>query len=265
LPDISEWWESVSVPFQLALLKFITHYMPSHCFLLATANHSVPNEIQNLFTNDRASILNVRLILNIQDFDEEKRQSFFNILVSEINQPTKTKVQDPIIACEATPVLMEEVVCTENAENIEELTELTPQEEQVLRKLRHELRGVIDELRKDRTYKDFVRPVPVDRMPDYYEIVKTPMTLSMMYLKINSELYWTPRDFLADIDMILQNARLYHGDESEITEKVLMKSFIQKIGQKFKRSSGVHVGRLRCRLCMGMQTSLSQVSSKGTA
>jgi hypothetical protein len=220
LPDISEWWASVSNPFQLALLKFITHYMPPHCFLLATANENLPDEIQGLFTNDWPSILNVRSVLNIQEFPTEKRCLFFNILLAEIKQPTKTMECDPIITPETIPTAIQEILSPETTKCLEELTELSPQEEQVLRKLRHELRGVIDELRKDRTYKDFIRPVSTDRMPDYYDIVTNPMTLSMMYLKINSELYWTPRDFLADIDLILQNARLYNGDESEITEKV---------------------------------------------
>ena len=54
----------------------------------------------------------------------------------------------------------------------------------------------------------------IAQVPDYYEIIKTPMDLSTIMSKIDLHQYQTCAEFLADIDLICSNALEYNPADS---------------------------------------------------
>ena len=52
------------------------------------------------------------------------------------------------------------------------------------------------------------------QVPDYYEIIKTPMDLSKMMAKIDLHQYQSCKEFLDDIDLICANALEYNPADS---------------------------------------------------
>ena len=55
-------------------------------------------------------------------------------------------------------------------------------------------------------------------MPDYYQIIKEPMDLNRIKEKVAKNDYELRKDFLLDVRKMLDNSRVYNGDNSVITE-----------------------------------------------
>ena len=66
-------------------------------------------------------------------------------------------------------------------------------------------RGIID---------PFIKLVPKTQYPDYYVIIKDPISMDMMKKKINKEEYQNLREFRNDIRLLCNNARTYNEDGS---------------------------------------------------
>ncbi|CAB3407273.1 unnamed protein product [Caenorhabditis bovis] len=60
-------------------------------------------------------------------------------------------------------------------------------------------------------------PVNAKKVPDYYTIIKNPMDLQKIKKKISDQVYELRKDFLADVKQMLDNSRLYNGDNNIIT------------------------------------------------
>uniref|UniRef100_A0A0N5AW64 DUF3591 domain-containing protein n=1 Tax=Syphacia muris TaxID=451379 RepID=A0A0N5AW64_9BILA len=61
-------------------------------------------------------------------------------------------------------------------------------------------------------------PVSAKKVPDYYKYIKQPMDLQQIKKKISENKYELRKEFLADIKQMLDNSRLYNGDNHVITE-----------------------------------------------
>ncbi|KAI4131613.1 MAG: hypothetical protein LQ338_001127 [Usnochroma carphineum] len=68
-------------------------------------------------------------------------------------------------------------------------------------------RGIID---------PFIKLVPKSQYPDYYMIIKQPISMDMIKKKINKEEYSSLREFRNDIRLLCNNARTYNEDTSII-------------------------------------------------
>ncbi|KAL8815489.1 MAG: hypothetical protein Q9223_005370 [Gallowayella weberi] len=62
----------------------------------------------------------------------------------------------------------------------------------------------------------FMKLVPKTQYPDYYMIIKQPISMDMIKKKINKEEYSNLRDFRNDIRLLCNNARTYNEDGSVI-------------------------------------------------
>lgn len=60
----------------------------------------------------------------------------------------------------------------------------------------------------------FTKPVDIEEVPDYLEIIKEPMDLETVMSKIDKHCYICARDFLDDIDLIVRNALEYNPERS---------------------------------------------------
>lgn len=63
---------------------------------------------------------------------------------------------------------------------------------------------------------------PVDpiklNIPDYLDIIKTPMDLSTVKNKLNSNEYTKINDFLYDVQLIFDNCILYNGESTQVSQ-----------------------------------------------
>lgn len=87
------------------------------------------------------------------------------------------------------------------------------QEENTLRELRLFLRDVTKRLATDKRFNIFSKPVDIEEVSDYLEVIKEPMDLSTVITKIDKHNYLTAKDFLKDIDLICSNALEYNPDK----------------------------------------------------
>lgn len=65
-------------------------------------------------------------------------------------------------------------------------------------------------LRSKSMYKIFAYPVTEDVAPDYFEVIKHPMDLSTITRKLDSNMYTSLLDFVADGKLMLDNCRTYN-------------------------------------------------------
>lgn len=56
----------------------------------------------------------------------------------------------------------------------------------------------------------FTKPVDTEEVPDYTKIIKQPMDLETMMTKVDFHRYECAKDFLSDIELIVQNALEYN-------------------------------------------------------
>jgi hypothetical protein len=68
-----------------------------------------------------------------------------------------------------------------------------------------------------------VDPVKLE-IPNYFQVVKTPMDLSTAKKKLQNNMYDSPRQFLEDVNLIYDNCIAFNGEES----------FVGKIAVGFK-------------------------------
>ncbi len=81
---------------------------------------------------------------------------------------------------------------------------------QCQRELRTFFRASLNELHKEKRCNAFSRPVDPEMVPDYYNIIKCPMDLETMRMKVDEHMYPTLGHFLRDIEQIAFNAREYN-------------------------------------------------------
>eukprot|EP00617_Octactis_speculum_P020750 CAMPEP_0185757208 /NCGR_PEP_ID=MMETSP1174-20130828/15673_1 /TAXON_ID=35687 /ORGANISM="Dictyocha speculum, Strain CCMP1381" /LENGTH=375 /DNA_ID=CAMNT_0028436521 /DNA_START=16 /DNA_END=1143 /DNA_ORIENTATION=+ len=78
-----------------------------------------------------------------------------------------------------------------------------------LRELRICLRAVLADIRKEKRYSIFARPVDPEQSPGYYQVILEPMDLDTMRARIDAGEYLCASDFIADTRLIKENARKY--------------------------------------------------------
>lgn len=76
------------------------------------------------------------------------------------------------------------------------------------------LKKLLDQLVQKDTTEIFLEPVDVNEVPDYMDIVKKPMDLSTMRLKLNSGIYASLEDVENDFDLMIKNCLLYNNKDT---------------------------------------------------
>jgi len=64
----------------------------------------------------------------------------------------------------------------------------------------------------------FLRPVLTSEVPDYHQIIKTPMDLAKIKSKLNMGAYQLNEELLSDIQLVFRNCDLYNVEGNEIYE-----------------------------------------------
>ncbi|XP_076006471.1 ATPase family AAA domain-containing protein 2 [Genypterus blacodes] len=208
IPHIGQWWETVGPALRatfLSLLYSIPAFSP--ILLLATCNlhyEQLTLEVQELFRLEYGEVFHVQVPTS------RERRNFFEDLL--LNQAAKAPASKKKAALQALEVLPVAPSAPPRQLTKEEARRLEEQEEGTLRELRLFLRDVTNRLSQDKRFKVFTKPVDLEEVPDYAEVIKQPMDLSSVLSKIDRHQYGTVSEFLHDVDLIWQNALEYNPD-----------------------------------------------------
>ena len=74
----------------------------------------------------------------------------------------------------------------------------------------NELRRFLYQIQNHKQAWPFLTPVNRDEVPDYYNVITSPMDLSTMEEKLESDAYATPRDLVEDLKLVINNCRQYN-------------------------------------------------------
>ncbi|KAK7907174.1 hypothetical protein WMY93_015786 [Mugilogobius chulae] len=215
MPHISEWWETVSDTVKstfLSLLQDVPSFSP--VLLLATADtqySQLSDEVRCMFQRTYGEVV------TLSPPGEEDRRKFFSdlLLVQAARAPPRQRSRErceevlPVAPAPGPRVL-----------SAEEQRRLFEQEENTLRELRLFLRDVTKRLATDKRFNIFSKPVDIDEVSDYLEVIRKPMDLSTVMTKIDKHQYLTVKDFLRDVDLICSNALEYNPDKDP-SDKVI--------------------------------------------
>ncbi|XP_070555264.1 ATPase family AAA domain-containing protein 2-like isoform X2 [Ptychodera flava] len=208
MPHIGQWWSAINETLRATFLTLLQDLPPSSpVLLLATSetHHSeLETQVQYLFNPIGGEVIHVA-----PPTDQERRDFFHDLIINQAAKaPAKRK--------KAAARLLEELPVAPPPEprklNEAELQRLEQQEEVTMRELRLFLRSILTRLASDKKFKIFTRPVDLEEVPDYLDVIKTPMDMSTMMRKIDTHHYRNVKDFLNDIKLICSNALEYNPD-----------------------------------------------------
>ncbi|XP_060908447.1 ATPase family AAA domain-containing protein 2B isoform X1 [Labrus mixtus] len=208
MPHVSEWWETVSDTVKstfFTLLQDVPSFSPVLILATAESHYSqLSDEVRSMFQRTYGEVV------TLCPPEEEDRRTFFSdlLLVQAARAPPRLKNTERVK--EALPVAEAPGPRVLSAEEQRRLAE---QEENTLRELRLFLRDVTKRLATDKRFNIFSKPVDIDEVSDYLEVIRQPMDLSTVMTKIDTNKYFTVKDFLVDIDLICSNALEYNPDK----------------------------------------------------
>ncbi|GJQ79234.1 hypothetical protein Trydic_g5478 [Trypoxylus dichotomus] len=215
IPSIDQWWSLISDTVKMIFLSQLSQLDPnSPILLLATANavySNLPPQIQGVFSQYR----NETYELNTPT--EEERYNFFKPLLIDscLKLPRSQRFRPktpPMLPRAPTPV--PEPLSEEQKQKIFET------EEHTLRELRIFLREICKKLANNRLFYMFTKPVDTEEVPDYPTIIKQPMDLETMMTKVDFHQYECAKDFLNDIELIVQNALEYNPAKTSADKQI---------------------------------------------
>ncbi|KAJ8009529.1 hypothetical protein DPEC_G00089820 [Dallia pectoralis] len=209
MPHICDWWDAVSDTVKstfLSLLQDVPSFTP--LLILATTETcytELPQEVKSMFQSTYGEV--VRLS---PPQEEDRRRFFTNLLLIQAARAPPQRRTAALRCEEVLPVVLSP---GPRVLSPEEQRRLADQEENTLRELRLFLRDITKRLAVDKRFSIFSKPVDIEEVCDYLEVIRLPMDLSTVMTKIDTQKYLTAKDFLADIDLICSNALEYNPDK----------------------------------------------------
>uniref|UniRef100_UPI003AACCDE9 ATPase family AAA domain-containing protein 2-like isoform X1 n=1 Tax=Centroberyx gerrardi TaxID=166262 RepID=UPI003AACCDE9 len=208
IPHIGQWWETVGPALRATFLSLL-HSIPAFAPILLLATCNLPYdrlslEVQELFRLEYGEVFHVQVPTS-----RERRSFFEDLILSQAAKAPASKKKAALQALEVLPVAPPPPPRQLTEKETQRLEE---QEEDTLRELRLFLRDVTNRLSQDKRFKAFTKPVDLDEVPDYAEVIKQPMDLSTVLARIDLHHYETVEEFLYDVDLIWQNALEYNPD-----------------------------------------------------
>ncbi|XP_015250146.1 PREDICTED: ATPase family AAA domain-containing protein 2B [Cyprinodon variegatus] len=208
MPHISEWWDTVSDTVKSTFLTLL-HDVPSFSPVLILATAETPyskmsEEVRSIFQRTYGEV-----VLLCPPGEKERRNFFSDLLLVQAAKPPPR----PRNAERCEEVLEVAETPAPRVLSEEEKRRLAEQEDNTLRELRLFLRDVTKRLATDKRFSIFSKPVDIEEVSDYLEVIRQPMDLSTIMTKIDTHQYLTAKDFLVDIDLICSNALEYNPDK----------------------------------------------------
>lgn len=103
----------------------------------------------------------------------------------------------------------------------------SPDMDRLAREPRHgphfnELRRFLYQIQSHKQAWPFLNPVNRDDVPDYYNVITTPMDLSTVEDRLEHDYYLAPKDLVSDLKLIFNNCRQYN-DATTVYSKCAVK------------------------------------------
>ena len=220
LARIHEAYQQAPAILYIPHIHSILQLVPDFPSILQTAIHSLPSSSpvllfltanQDLQSTEEFSCLfeppstPVSFALSTS-FSSSSVSPFFQQLLPHLlhfepepSEPEPLPIIEECIEEEKKPVYSEE-----------ELKHIRIKEDHYFRELRCFFRELLFSLTRNSRYRCFNEAVKEEDVPDYYEIIKNPMCFDTMFMKLENNEYFTLDSFLADIQLIQQNAKEYN-------------------------------------------------------
>ncbi|KAG0226619.1 hypothetical protein B0O80DRAFT_205300 [Mortierella sp. GBAus27b] len=210
IPHIDVWWSIMSDAVKATFSNLLDDLNPEDGILFLATSETPLSDLP--ITIKRWFISNVKGRVALSRPTAQDRRTFFEKLVEDISRPPTDFKVKPMDPTQLQP-LKKAPPPQPRVPTAEEKKLLVEHDQYVLRELRISLRTIIDELYKERRFKPFYRTVEHEEAVDYYQTVKKPMDLATISEKINDRMYVEVKEFLADIDLIVDNAILYYHNQ----------------------------------------------------
>ncbi|KAF5301316.1 hypothetical protein FQA39_LY10714 [Lamprigera yunnana] len=215
IPNLDQLWNLVQETVKAIFLSQLEQMDPNiPILILSTANvhfDKLPHEIQKIFSHYRKEVYQVN------SPNAEARKAFLKpLLIDACLKPMKPPRKRP-----ATPPPLPRAPTPPPTPMTEDTAKkLYDQEERTLRELRIFLRDMCKKLANNKLFFMFTKPVDTDEVPDYTAIIKQPMDLETMMTKVDFHKYECARDFLSDIELIVQNALEYNPAKTSADKQI---------------------------------------------
>ncbi|CAH2235057.1 ATPase family AAA domain-containing protein 2-like isoform X2 [Pararge aegeria] len=211
--DIMDVWRSLSCGAGAALLLQLwrTRAAGENTLLIATAPaHAIlPPQLQELFPAYKDCVYRVR---------EPTSSEVINFLKPLI---TESPLEAPVIENnQPPPPLPRAPPPPPPRESEAEIARRKRKEDYKLRELRIFLRDICRKLASNRRFYKFTKPVDLEEVTDYLDIVKQPMDLETMMTKVDLHQYNCAKEFLDDVDLICANALEYNPDRTSSDKQI---------------------------------------------
>ncbi|KAJ3400688.1 ATPase AAA domain-containing protein 2B [Chytriomyces hyalinus] len=236
IPDIDIWWETLSEAAQFVFVSLIERDPMNPVMILATCEalfQELKPELQGLIQGRLGSFSGIegwkRVIVATKP-DQDARKQFFNELIESVKKPPALRTSNPAKLRRKKPLKRAPSPPPRELTE-EEAHALFEHDETLRRQLRLELRFIVTDLKRNKKFNDFLRPVDPDAFPDYYETVRDPMDLETLLWKINDRQYAVLDDFIDDFECIVNSAEEYNEPGSAIVAKAydLLDTFMMYI------------------------------------
>lgn len=91
----------------------------------------------------------------------------------------------------------------------------SPDMDELAREPRHgphfnELRRFLNQIQNHKQAWPFLNPVNKDEVPDYYNVIESPMDLSTVEERLENDFYTAPKVLVGDLKLIFSNCRQYN-------------------------------------------------------
>ncbi|KAK2820001.1 histone acetyltransferase [Arthroderma sp. PD_2] len=82
----------------------------------------------------------------------------------------------------------------------------------------NELRRFLNHIQNHKHAWPFINPVNKDEVPDYYNVIASPMDLSTMEERLEADFYTAPKDMVSDLKLMFSNCRQYNDATTVYTK-----------------------------------------------
>lgn len=152
-----------------------------------------PDELRDLFHPEDDEVFKTR------PFTTEQRRAFFEpLLMKKYRKPPAARK----VAKEQLEVLPLAPALPPRQLNEVEKERLEKKEEATLRELRIFLREILAKMARNKLFYMFTRPVDLNEVPDYLDVIKQPMDLETMVIQFRHKIIFQLFEYLLIISSI---------------------------------------------------------------
>lgn len=219
IPHLELWWETASASL-IACLHVTLRDIPASLPLLVLGTTDVP--VMNVPEDFRRHFPD---LLCLEPPEQEARAAHFEPLLAAAaavppsagrRQRRRARGPPPPLPLAVEPPPLPAVSAAAAAAAATAAVQARRRDDEAaLRVLRMEMRTLLERLLSDKKLKPYWRPVDPSVAPDYFDIIKRPVDLSLIAANVDRGRYPTVLAMIADFDQMVRNALKYNPPHTE--------------------------------------------------